>query len=240
MNVEPEPAPLAEPLQVTQHAERGARAGMARGTGRVVLLGVALLGGAVMLCWTGALDPAHVHAFVAKGGSAAPFVFTLFYVVVTLFPVPKNVLSALAGAAFGLPNGVTLVWFAAMVGALVAFAIARRVGPSVLHRSPQAQRQRVLDRLGGHGLAAVLALRLVPVAPFTAVNYLAGMSRVAVRDYTLGTALGILPGTVIYVAAGAFAIAEPGRLTWAGLALLVLMAGGAVVARRLSRGRAGA
>ena len=54
------------------------------------------------------------------------------------------------------------------------------------------------------GVAAVVA-RLTPVLPFTIVNYGAGVSAVPRRDFLVGTAVGIVPGTVGYAALGASA-----------------------------------
>ena len=58
--------------------------------------------------------------------------------------------------------------------------------------------------LGRRGIAAVVAVRLVPVLPFTAINYAAGLTSVRTRDYAIGTAVGIVPGTFSFVALGAF------------------------------------
>jgi uncharacterized membrane protein YdjX (TVP38/TMEM64 family) len=41
---------------------------------------------------------------------------------------------------------------------------------------------------------AIVAVRVVPVAPFMVVNLVAGSSRIGVRDFTVGTALGMTPG----------------------------------------------
>ncbi len=55
-------------------------------------------------------------------------------------------------------------------------------------------------------------MRLVPVLPFTAINYAAGLTSVRTRDYTIGTAVGIVPGTVSIVALGTFGPhRDPGR-----------------------------
>lgn len=200
---------------------------------RVVLLGLVLAAGAAMLWQAGLFDVDRLRALVVQAGPAAPVLFTLAYACVTLFPWPKNVLSALAGAVFGLAIGVALVWGAAMLGALLAFAMARRVDPDALDWATGRHRDRVHHLLDRNGTQAVLWGRLVPVAPFTAVNYVAGMSSVRARDYVLGTALGIIPGTVVYVAVGTFALARPGLLVWAVLALLLLLLfAGAALARR--------
>ncbi|MDQ3453171.1 MAG: VTT domain-containing protein, partial [Actinomycetota bacterium] len=81
---------------------------------------------------------------------------------------------------------------------------------------------------------------LVPVLPFTAINYAAGLTAVRLRDYALGTALGIIPGTVAFVALGAYG-STPGSWPFvvAVVALVALITGGAAVARRSRRRGAG-
>ena len=60
--------------------------------------------------------------------------------------------------------------------------------------------------------------------PFTIVNYGAGVSAVSLRDFLVGTAVGIVPGTVGYAALGASAAAAPGS-SLASLVSAVLVDG---------------
>lgn len=64
--------------------------------------------------------------------------------------------------------------------------------------------ERVDHLLARRGVAAVLAGRLIPVVPFTAINYVAGLSGVRLGHFMIGTAVGIVPGTLGSVAVGAF------------------------------------
>lgn len=186
----------------------------------------------VVLWRAGALDANQLRTRVSDAGPAAPVLFALAYAGLTLLPVPKNVLSVAAGAGFGLGGGVGLVWVAAMAGAGLAFTVARLVDPSALSWVAGRHQDRVEQALHRRGLAAVVAVRLVPLAPFTAINYVCGMSTLRVRDYALGTGIGIVPGTVAYVAVGAYGIQSPGRLAAAGAAMVVLVVVGGVWARR--------
>lgn len=61
------------------------------------------------------------------------------------------------------------------------------------------------------GLGGVIALRLLPVVPFNALNYGFGLSSVGRREHAVGTLIGIVPGTVAFVALGN-SVARPGSL----------------------------
>lgn len=200
----------------------------------ILILGAAITAALVV----GLPDVASLRANIAAAGPAAPAVFVLVYAVVTLAPVPKNVLSAVAGLLFGLVAGIALVFVAAMLGALMAFWLGRILGRGAVERFTGARVARVDELLSRRGVMAVIGVRLIPVVPFTLINYTAGLTGVRLRDYTVGTAVGILPGTVAYVTLGTYG-SEP--VSWpfavSAAALGLLTAAGLVAARR-SRARA--
>ena len=122
-----------------------------------------------------------------------------------------------------------------MRSALVGFAIGRRLGRETVATMTGPRLARVEDVMRHQGVAAVVVARLTPVLPFTIVNYGSGVSAVSLRDYLVGTAVGIVPGTVGYAAVGASA----GRSAaiFAGSVVLgsVLFVGALVVGRRMAR-----
>jgi uncharacterized membrane protein YdjX (TVP38/TMEM64 family) len=164
--------------------------------------------------------------------------FGLLYAVATLAPLPKNVFAALAGLLFGLVEGVVVVLLAALLGASAAFWLGKLLGREAVERFTGARVARVGALLRRRGLLAVLAVRLVPVLPFTAINYAAGLTAVRTRDYIIGTAIGIIPGTIAFVALGAYGT-TPGSWPFliAVLVLAGLTAGGAALARQSRRHR---
>jgi uncharacterized membrane protein YdjX (TVP38/TMEM64 family) len=201
----------------------------------VVFLGIVLV--AVVVALTVDMPTAaRLREMVASTGWAAPVAFVGIYAVTTLAPVPKNVLSAVAGLLFGVAAGVALVLVAAMLGAMTAFGLGRALGRDAVERLTGARVQKVDELLARRGLIAVIAVRLVPVVPFTAINYTAGLTAVRLRDYTLGTAVGIIPGTVAYVTLGTYATV-PGSWPFlvSAAVLVALSVGGVVVARVRSR-----
>jgi uncharacterized membrane protein YdjX (TVP38/TMEM64 family) len=191
-----------------------------------------LLGGVLALVVLGG-DLDAVRRAVAASGAWGPVVYLVLHVVVTLVPVPKNLLAGIAGAVFGLVAGVILSWVGAMVSAVVTFLIARRLGPHAVEGITGPRMERVRGVLRAQGLLAVVIARLTPVVPFTIINYGAGISPVSRRDYLLGTAVGVLPGTIAYVAVGASAGRDPTTILLAVAAGVLLFVAASLVARAL-------
>ncbi len=139
---------------------------------------------------------------VEATGAAAPIVFVLLYAALTVGFVPGTIPSLAAGVVFGPVIGSVLVVIGAVLGSVAAFELARRLGRRraagwIARHVPAADRW-----VGREGLIGVLGLRLVPVVPFNALNYALGLSAVRRRDYVIGTAVGIVPGTVAFVVLG--------------------------------------
>jgi uncharacterized membrane protein YdjX (TVP38/TMEM64 family) len=118
----------------------------------------------------------------------------------------------MAGATAGAMGGYGLSRY------LLHSWAERRLGQ---HRALRHFRRGIAER----GLWFVLLVRLVPVTPFNIENYLFGLTPLSWRPYLLGTVLGILPGTLIYVwlgLSGAQALEGGGVVSFL-LALMVLM-----------------
>jgi uncharacterized membrane protein YdjX (TVP38/TMEM64 family) len=211
------------------------------GTARSAVLRLSALGALLVVLVAAAVvvgvpDADVLRAQVAGLGPVAPVVFVLLYAAVTLLPLPKNVITAVAGLLFGLVDGVLLVLPGAMLGALAAFGLGRWLGRDAVERFTGTRVARVDALLARRGLVAILVSRLVPVLPFTGINYAAGLTAIRLRDFVLGTAIGIVPGTVAYVALGAYGTSPTSwPFVTAVVALLVLSLGGAWLASRRRR-----
>jgi uncharacterized membrane protein YdjX (TVP38/TMEM64 family) len=210
-------------------------------SGRIVRIAALLVLAAVMivaLVRVGIPGRQQLRAEVGGWGWWGPVAFVGLYGLVSLSPLPKTVFTLTAGALFGVAAGVGIVVTGAMLGAVAAFGVGRWLGRDAVRRLA-GRRVGALDvRLGRRGLWAVMFLRLVPVVPFTAVNYLAGCTSVRLRDFLLGTVIGIVPATTAYVTVGAYGWQPGAWPVWAALAaLVVLTVGGLVVERQRRRSR---
>ena len=169
------------------------------------LLLVALVAAAAALAvWSPSLDTDGLQSAAARWGVWAALAFAGVYVAATLLVVPKNVLTVGAGLVFGFGFGSALVWAAALAGAAAAFWVGRFLGLDAVRHLAGPRQDRFAELAARRGGVAVLIARLVPVVPLTVVNYGSGVAGVGFWPYLAATAVGIVPGTLLYAALGAF------------------------------------
>ncbi len=135
------------------------------------------------------------------GGAA---LYAVGYVLSAVLLLPASVLTLGAGYAWGPVWGVALVSPVSVLAATAAFVLGRTVLRSrVEQRIGGDARVQAIDRaIGENGLKLVVLLRLSPVLPFNLLNYALALTRVRLRDYVLGSALGMFPATVVFVYLG--------------------------------------
>jgi uncharacterized membrane protein YdjX (TVP38/TMEM64 family) len=164
----------------------------------------ALLAAAALVAWRlGFFElrhPQHLAAAVRRA-RAIPAVGPLFvsvYAAVATLGLPATPLTLAGGAIFGTVLGAALNWLGATLGAAGAYWLARLLGRDALRPLLGRWGDR-LDALGERaGFSTVFRLRLLPVVPFNVLSFAAGLAGVPFRAYIAATALGIVPGTVVY------------------------------------------
>ena len=178
----------------------------------------------------------QLRSLVEAAGPFGPAAFVAAYAVLTVALVPGTISSLAAGALFGPVWGSLVVVAGATAGAVGAFEVARRIGRQRTRRLVGERVLRADAWVQRRGVSGVIGLRLLPVVPFNALNYAFGLSSVRRRDHAVGTAIGIVPGSVAFVALGD-SIAEPGSVGFmASLgAVAVLVAASVVRSRRNAR-----
>ncbi|MBW3578560.1 MAG: TVP38/TMEM64 family protein [Actinobacteria bacterium] len=207
---------------------------------RFALLVVLLAGAAAAVLLMGGPSREGVQRFVESAGVAAPLVYVLAYAGLTVLLVPGAVLTIAGGVLFGTAAGTALAVVGASLGAAAAFAAGRRLGRDQVERMAGKRLGRLDRWLERRGFLAILYLRLFPVVPFNALNYLAGVTGLRTRDYLLATVVGIVPGAFAYAALGGSFDdpTAPEFITAVGL-LVVLVIGGPFINRSLRRRGAG-
>ena len=143
-------------------------------------------------------DLRAAHALLFAAG------FVLAYVVQTAFSLPgAAILSLASGAIFGVLQGTLFVVAGATIGAVLAFLVSRTLLRDWVVRKFGGRMEGIDRGLRENGLSYLLFLRLVPAFPFFLVNLACGVTGLPLRTYALGTLFGIMPGSLVFVNAGA-------------------------------------
>jgi len=144
-----------------------------------------------------------VSALVTAHPLLSAVVFVGAYLVVTALSIPGAAVMTLAGGfLFGTVLGTAYVNLGATSGAILAFLSARYVIGDSVQRRYAAQLETFNRELERNGHLYLLTLRLIPVFPFFLINFLSGLTRIPLWTFVWTTALGIVPGSLVYTFAG--------------------------------------
>ncbi|WP_426012595.1 TVP38/TMEM64 family protein [Caulobacter sp. DWR2-3-1b2] len=163
-------------------------------------VGVVFLFGAQMLGLNG--EAAVEHWLSAAHGPWALPVAVAAFAALAFIGVPQFVLIAAAVVAFGPWTGFAYSWIGTLVSSLVGFWVGRAFGGRLLKDLAGDGVAKFMKLIGKNGFLASLIVRLVPSAPFIVVNMAAGVTPMKIRDFTAGTAIGIIPKIALTAFAG--------------------------------------
>ncbi|MFV0532442.1 MAG: TVP38/TMEM64 family protein [Cumulibacter sp.] len=179
---------------------------------------------------------AEIRDGVAQWGLWGPVFFVLVFSLVTVGPFPKSILSMAAGALWGVAGGVLICMCAGALGATYSFFLGRYViGRSV--RPLVGPHMREVDEAVDRNFLAVLGIRLLPVLPFTLLNYAFGVTRIRYTFFAVATLLGSIPATTAYVLVGASGGDVTSWQFWVALGAIGMLSVIALIMTAVRRGR---
>lgn len=141
---------------------------------------------------------ANTDTFLDQFGMWAPIMYILFYAVAISFMAPGTPITAAGALLFGTLGGFIYTVIGACLGAASAFWIARTLGHDFAQSLFGKTIHKYDEKMAKHGFSTILYLRLF-FFPFNALNFGSGLTQIKFKDYMLGTFLGILPGTFVFV-----------------------------------------
>ncbi|MEB3279383.1 MAG: TVP38/TMEM64 family protein [Lyngbya sp.] len=146
------------------------------------------------------IDPVSLTNSIEKWGNWAIFGYILLYILLTIVGIPAIPLTMAGGIFFGLGWGTFWSVIAATLGAIAAFVMTRYLLQNwALKTFSRHYAIRKFNRATTQNpLKFVLFVRLAPIFPFNLCNFLFGLTPIQLQDYSLGTVLGIIPGTFTY------------------------------------------
>ena len=154
-------------------------------------------------------------------------IFIAVYAIENIFALPFSfVLSIMAGFVYGILPAVAYIVAGATSGAVLSFLVTRYVIGWKVQQYYQDTLVRFNRELKNNGAYYIVILRLIPVVPFFLINILAGLTNVSVWTFAITTAIGIIPGTILYASAGyqLRVVDTIGDIvTWQSITILVLL-----------------
>jgi phospholipase D1/2 len=187
-----------------------------------------------------AVNRVAAHVEVLKGHPFSALLVGGMFLLVGLTGLPIFLLVTAVGWLFGAWPGGVYSMLGALASAAFTYSLGRAFGRDFVRRLTGARANRVSRALVRHGVIAMAMLRIMPVASFTAVNLMAGASRIRQSDFYLGSLAGLLPMVLAFSLFGeafAAAVKTPDAYNTGMLILFsaVVFALGHTVVARLSR-----
>jgi len=143
----------------------------------------------------------ELQHWIRSLGLWGPIAFFLIYLGAVIATIPGTILGVIAGSLFGSFYGVIIISIASTIGASITFLIARYFARDAVARwlSKNKTMKRLDQLTEDHGMIMVGLTRLIPLFPFTLLNYGFGLTKVSFKTYVFWSWLCMLPGTIIVV-----------------------------------------
>jgi uncharacterized membrane protein YdjX (TVP38/TMEM64 family) len=173
-------------------------------------------------------------------GVAGPLLILGLVLIHAIVFYPAEIVDAAAGLAYGFAPALALVMAGWVVSGLLCYAIGRSVARPLLDRWLGARRfERTEAMIERGGAPLLLAVRLIPIVPFSLLSYAAGAARVPPWRFTWTTVVGYLPITALAVYFGTrlegLSLTDPLVLGSAAALLALLLAGQWILRRQSGR-----
>lgn len=184
---------------------------------------------AVLSIWAGSLvTPQQLQMAIGRCGSWAAITYVGLFALLPAFFFPVAVLALAGGLLFGLWWGSVYTFVGAILNCTLMFLLARYVGrekvEALIQKKLSSQwQQRLQDLNSGGGFVLLVILRLIPAVPYNLINYAFGLTAMSYRTYILGSALGIIPGTLAFINIGDKALDVTSPDFWIAVGLLGLL-----------------
>jgi uncharacterized membrane protein YdjX (TVP38/TMEM64 family) len=141
------------------------------------------------------------------------------YIVGGLIMVPITVLIGATAIVFPPFQGVVFALAGCLANSLITYMVGAGIGKQAIRKLAGSSLNRLSKRLARKGIFTMAVARNLPVAPFTIVNMVAGASHIKLKDFLLGTALGMLPGIVVITVFTDRVVAAVRNPDWANIAV---------------------
>jgi len=232
---DPEEPIALDVLHGDRHVEAGAVSAERPAWGKLAAIALGFAGLAALWHFTPVNESVNgeaavqwAHDFASRWW--APLVILAAYTPACFIMFPRPLITLAAVVAFGPWVGFALALSGITLAALVTYYAGAHMRRDTVRRLAGPKLDRMIEVLKTRGLLALTLLRLVPLAPFAVEGIVAGAVRMKLWHLGLGTAIGMLPGTLAATVFGreleAFLMGSGPINWWLVGAVAALLAGG--------------
>jgi uncharacterized membrane protein YdjX (TVP38/TMEM64 family) len=144
-----------------------------------------------------------INNYYAENPIQTALIFFISYIVVTGVSLPgAGIMTLAAGAIFGVVWGTILVSFASVIGATLAFLVARYLFHDYVQEKFKKYIEPINEGIRKEGNLYLFTIRLVPIFPFFVVNNLMALTPIKTINYALISQIAMLLPSMIFVNAG--------------------------------------
>jgi phosphatidylserine/phosphatidylglycerophosphate/cardiolipin synthase-like enzyme/uncharacterized membrane protein YdjX (TVP38/TMEM64 family) len=143
--------------------------------------------------WIG-LKSLHESLVVWQNSVWLPVLLLVLFIVGGFLGVPVTFMIALSVVLFGPVTGFVYAVIGSLLSAVIGYSLGYVLGKEKVRKLSGQYTIKVSKRLVRRGILTMLVVRVIPVAPFTVINLIAGASLLRFRDFLTGTAMGMIPG----------------------------------------------
>jgi uncharacterized membrane protein YdjX (TVP38/TMEM64 family) len=185
-------------------------------------------------------DSSEVREELDGLGVAGPLLIIGLALIHAVVFYPAEIVDAAAGFVYGFWPALALMMAGWLLSGFLCYAVGRSVARPLLDRWLGAERfERTEAAIERGGATLLIAVRLIPVLPFSLVCYAAGAARVPPLRFAWTTVVGYLPITALAVYFGTrlegLSLTDPLVLGSAVALLALLLAGNHIARRRAGR-----
>ena len=145
---------------------------------------------------------ATITGFADANLAIAALGFAVLYLLAVAFSLPVALFLTLTGGAVFGWLAVPLILTGATLGAGIVFIAARTIFADLARARAGPFIARLEAGFSANAFSYLLALRLIPVAPFWVMNIVPAFSRMSLGSFLAATFIGITPATTVFVSVG--------------------------------------
>ncbi|MEN6595138.1 MAG: VTT domain-containing protein [Clostridiaceae bacterium] len=168
-----------------------------------------------------------LRTWISGFGPLAPLAYIAAFTLLPAAFFPVAVLAVAGGLLFGLWLGSLYTFIGAILNCSLMFLLSRFVGHARVSQLVEKKfspkwRARLSQAGGSKGFLLLFILRLIPAVPYNLINYAFGLTDMRMGTYLLASAIGIIPGTFVFINLGDKALDVTSPSFW--LAVLLIAA----------------